>query len=245
MIQKFFNRYEIKYRLDFEERNRIMSHLKIFMKLDPHVERGNTYEVRSLYFDSPFKSLYFEKANGIKLRRKLRIRYYPNSPKSQNLAFVEVKRKINENVSKSRIIVPIEKALEVIDENTSFAKNFYKQSTIYDRETLREIWYLRKRYHLHPACVVFYKRVPYIGKMNPKFRITFDQELRVRNHSFDLLNSHNMIPIISRNRCVMEVKFNDIIPNWAIKIVQRNNCTQNKLSKFAHGLKQTRSFGVV
>jgi hypothetical protein len=36
----------------------------------------------------------------------------------------------------------------------------------------------------------------------------------------------------------MEVKFNSFIPNWAVKILQRNNLLQQKMSKFASGLER-------
>ncbi|GAH71844.1 unnamed protein product, partial [marine sediment metagenome] len=38
--------------------------------------------------------------------------------------------------------------------------------------------------------------------------------------------------IILRNICVLEIKFNNFIPNWAIKIVQKSNCIQEKMPKF-------------
>ena len=78
-MQKYFNRFEIKYQISIPERNNIINHIRPFMELDSHIKAGyNIYEVRSVYFDSPFKKAYFEKISGIKIRVKLRIRYSPD-----------------------------------------------------------------------------------------------------------------------------------------------------------------------
>ena len=47
------------------------------------------------------------------------------------------------------------------------------------------------------------------------------------------------------NICIMEVKFNSFIPNWAIKIFQLNDITQQKMSKFASGLERGILFSIV
>jgi hypothetical protein len=43
----------------------------------------------------------------------------------------------------------------------------------------------------------------------------------------------------------MEVKFNNILPNWAIKIIQKNDCIQYKISKYAAGLEKTKIYALV
>ena len=84
------------------------------MELDPYVSNNHHYEVRSIYFDSPFKKAFFDKTNGIKTRVKLRIRYYPDFQNGEKeLVFIELKKKNNENVSKSRILVPFKDAFKI------------------------------------------------------------------------------------------------------------------------------------
>ena len=144
MLQKYFNRFELKYQISIPERNNIINHIRPFMELDSHIKEGyNNYEVRSVYFDSPFKKAYFEKISGIKIRVKLRIRYYPDFQMGEKeLVFIELKRKINENVSKSRVLVPFKDAFKIIDGNTSQAKEFYDKASKEDKINLEDIWYL-------------------------------------------------------------------------------------------------------
>lgn len=229
------------------KRDIIIRHSKPFMELDPYVTNNHHYEVRSIYFDSPFRKAFFDKTNGIKTRVKLRIRYYPDFQNGENeLVFIELKKKNNENVSKSRILVPFEDAFKIIDNKTPEAKNYYKNALAEDKSNLNEIWYLYNRYNLKPVCVVCYQRQPYMSKIKNRFRMTFDTNIRVRNYNFNLhVGGDTSRYIIPPHISVMELKFNSFIPNWAIKILQRNDVLQEKMSKFASGLSHTRTFGLV
>ena len=145
------------------------------MKLDPYVQNNYSYEVRSLYFDSNFKHSLLEKRDGIGIRRKLRIRYYPDYKKdNQEFAFIEIKKKFNENVAKSRIYVPLEKALYILDGNHPEANAFYKNASAQDKSTLKEIWFLYKKYNLKPVCIVSYKRQPFLSRVEKTLRLTLD-----------------------------------------------------------------------
>ncbi len=247
MVQKFFKRFEIKYQISNDDRERLTRYLKGFMKPDLHSQNNFDYEVRSLYFDSLQRKAFYEKVDGIKYRKKLRIRYYPQISEENRQIFIEIKRKTNENVSKARIQVPVDDVIDIINDNTAIASNTYDNSSFYDKNTLEEIWYLKKRFNLKPVCAISYKRQALCGIAENNFRVTFDTNLRVSKHNFDLLNFHKGSSklIIPRNRCVMEVKFNNIIPKWAINIIQTNNCIQNKISKFTTGLKRASAFSEI
>ena len=245
-FQKYFNRFEIKYQISLKERDKIISTISPFMKLDPFVQNYFDYEVRSLYFDSNFRHALLEKKDGVGIRRKLRIRYYPDYNRdNRDFAFIEIKKKINENVAKSRVYVELEKALYILDNNHPKAKDFYKNASTQDKNTLKEIWFLYKRYNLKPACIVSYKRQPFLSKVEKTFRLTFDTNVMVRNYNFDLHFGGGSKLIVPRGITIMEVKFNNIIPNWAIKIIQNNDCVQYKISKFAAGLEKTKVLALV
>ncbi|MFX1280426.1 MAG: VTC domain-containing protein [Promethearchaeota archaeon] len=246
LFQKYFNRFEIKYQISLRERDRILNLIEPFMKLDPHVINNYDYEVRSLYFDSNFQHSFLEKINGIAIRKKLRIRYYPDFvDDNDKIAFIEIKKKINENVAKSRIPVLLTDSVKILNENSKESVLFYDNASSQDREILKEIWWLNKRFNLKPACIVSYKRRPFLSKLEKTFRITFDTNIMVRNFNFDLNFGGGSRCIIPRRICIMEVKFNNYIPKWAIKILQNNNCLQYKISKFANGLEKTRTYALV
>ena len=216
------------------------------MRLDPYVQNNYSYEVRSLYFDSNFRHSLLEKRDGIGIRRKLRIRYYPDFRKdNQEFAFIEIKKKINDNVAKSRVYVPLEKVLSILDNNHPESKAFYNTASAQDKNTLKEIWFLYKKYNLKPVCIVSYKRQPFLSKVEKSFRLTFDTDVTVRNYNFDLHFGGGSKFIVPRSICIMEVKFNNFIPNWAIKIIHKNDCIQYKISKYAAGLAKTKNYALV
>lgn len=244
--QKYFYRFEIKYQISLKERDNLIKFIHPFMNLDPHIQNNYDYEVRSLYFDSNFHHSFLEKKDGIAIRHKLRIRYYPNfSKNNREFVFIEIKKKIKENVAKSRIYVPLESAINLLDNNHEETKLFYEEASAQDKNTLKEIWFLYKKYNLKPKCIVSYKRQPYFSKVEKTFRITFDTNIMVRKYNFDLRFGGGSKFVVPRGICIMEVKFNNFIPNWAIKIIQKNDCIQYKISKFVNGLEKTKILALI
>ncbi|MFX1371977.1 MAG: VTC domain-containing protein [Promethearchaeota archaeon] len=236
----------MKYQISLKERDNLLRYIQPFIRLDPYVQNSYDYEVRSLYFDSNFQHSFLEKENGIGIRKKLRIRFYPNFTRDhQDFAFIEIKKKFNENVAKRRIYVPLENALNILNSNHKVAKSFYENASTQDKGTLKEIWFLYKKYNLKPVCIVSYKRQAYQSRFEKTFRITLDTNVKVRNHNLNLKIGGGSKFIVPQRICIMEVKFNNFIPNWAIKIIQKNDCIQYKISKFATGIEKTKNFALV
>jgi hypothetical protein len=69
-----FNRYEIKYLVDVAAVPQLCEDLT--SRLDPDEQGPAGYGVWSLYYDTPGLRFYWEKIEGIRFRRKLRIRHY-------------------------------------------------------------------------------------------------------------------------------------------------------------------------
>ena len=70
-----FNRYELKYLLDRSAVARVRPELSFRLDADPYGDAGS-YLVWSRYYDTYDLRCYWEKIDGIKFRRKLRIRHY-------------------------------------------------------------------------------------------------------------------------------------------------------------------------
>jgi hypothetical protein len=109
---------------------------------------------------------------------------------------------------------------------------------------LNEIWFLYKKFNLRPACIVSYKRQAFLSKLERTLRVTFDTNVCVRNYDFNLEHGGGSQYIVPRGITIMEIKFNTFVPHWIIKIIQKNDCLQYKISKFATGLEKTKIFGV-
>ena len=94
-------RYEFKYLVPFSMLDKLRNALMPYLEYDKFadIRPNKEYVVRSVYFDNPYLDAYYEKLDGIKVRKKLRIRVY-NEFSEDSLAFLEIKRKQDQFVFK-------------------------------------------------------------------------------------------------------------------------------------------------
>ena len=240
MVQISSNRFELKYIISLTKRDKIINEIAPFMELDRNIKNNHSYEVRSLYFDSPFGKSYYRKKDGVNIRVKFRIRYYPDfsNISDEDYAYIELKKRLNECLSKKRIQVPLDIAIKIINNHTQEAKNFYKNLSSQNKKILNEIWFNYNRFHLKPVNIICYKRQAFNCEFISKFRVTFDTNLITRNCNFNLHYGGGSYYIKNPNLCIMEIKFNKFIPKWAINIFQRNSVAYEKMSKFVSGIEK-------
>jgi len=81
-IVRKLNRFELKYLVRIQEAESFKQALKADLVPDDHGDSTGRYDISSLYYDSPDFRLYWEKVDGIKTRRKLRIRRCKTTPDS-------------------------------------------------------------------------------------------------------------------------------------------------------------------
>ncbi|BAV21848.1 hypothetical protein KaCgl_17710 [Corynebacterium glutamicum] len=90
-----FNRFEIKYLIPEQDVPALREQLATRMSTDPLSPPGG-YRVESLYFDSADLRCYTEKIEGLKFRRKLRIRTYGDGVLTpESTVSVEIKQRVN------------------------------------------------------------------------------------------------------------------------------------------------------
>jgi len=98
-----FNRFELKYILSWKDAERLKDNLRQYLHPDAYGDSDGIYALASLYYDSPDHRFYWEKIEGIRFRRKLRIRHYEQqaalTPESR--VFVEIKQRLNRESPKS------------------------------------------------------------------------------------------------------------------------------------------------
>ena len=72
-------RHEWKHEISYADLLCIRQRLRAVAQTDPHAVNGS-YQIRSLYFDTPGDKALREKIDGVNLREKFRIRYYNLDP---------------------------------------------------------------------------------------------------------------------------------------------------------------------
>ena len=94
-------RLEYKYLVPINRLAEFKKELLPYVDIDDKFNANEEYKVRSIYFDTTDLRFYREKIEGLKIRKKLRIRGY-NELENKNLVFLEIKRKNEGFVNKNR-----------------------------------------------------------------------------------------------------------------------------------------------
>lgn len=225
-----FQRFEFKYILSWQEYREIRAHLKRYVVLDGFARqaRRNFYEVISLYYDSPKFYFYNEKNDGIKNRKKIRLRTYCVDGKMTDHIFFEIKRKSDAVISKDRFLVPSGAYGDFVGKGEiSGDANFLDHNA---RRIMEEYEYERSLRSLRPSLLVSYSREPYLGRFNKNFRVTFDYNIKGKA-SRDLLDITNCREVLVDN-VVMEVKFNGKLPYYIREIIERYDLQRTSYSKY-------------
>jgi len=214
--------------------NPLRKSISPFVETDPFADAAgkNEYTVRSIYFDTPNYDFYFEKIDGIKNRKKLRIRGYDEED-NDKLVFLEIKRKYDIPIIKYRAPVKFEDALDIF-RNNSINGHVLKSVRYLDgKANSKRFFYQVYSKNLRPTVLVVYDREAYFSKFDPTVRITFDKRLRgLAYPSLDELYEEDRLRSALHGRFILEVKFNNHFPGWLIPIISKYNLKKQSASKY-------------
>ncbi len=215
-------RHEYKYPISDLEAAVLKERLKPLMTLDPNVGTDGKYTISSLYFDDYYDSCFYENENGTDPREKFRIRIYNNDSDRINL---ECKRKEHGKTLKTSCRLTRQQVLEII------AGKALLHDDATDPLLLKFIELTASR-GLKPKVIVTYDRVPYICKMG-NVRVTFDSHLTSSpsvTHFFDGAGPKR--PVMPIGKLLLEVKFDELMPDYIYDAMQLGNLTQTSFSKY-------------
>lgn len=237
MIRRF-NRFELKYIIPVTVRDALRRDLELNMQPDAHGDADGSYRVTSLYYDTADLACFRAKVEGIKYRRKLRVRIYSeHADEASDTAMVEIKQRINRTVQKRRVAVTLERAYALCT-----GSNVAPWADRDDASVASEIEFLVRNLRLEPTCVISYLRQAFVGsRYESGLRITFDQRLSCRGPEALLGSGLPSHAFMDPSWLVMEVKVNDAVPLWVARMLARNQCSLRRISKYCTGLACLRS----
>ena len=237
------SRYEYKYRITRELIPQIRELIRPVTSFDPYLKdaTNNRYTVRSIYFDTPSLDFYYEKMDGLKVRKKLRIRTYNEM---DDFAFLEIKRKFINCISKERSKLPI-MVIEKLVSTTQDSVIEYPQDDYNSRLVSGKFVYTLLKKGLIPVLLVVYEREAYIGLTDDKERLTIDTNVRANSEPDlgDILCTENFTPVIN-DAGILELKFDDVMPQWMKNLVLKLGLKRESLSKYCLGIDVFRGNGL-
>jgi SPX domain protein involved in polyphosphate accumulation len=224
-----FNRYELKYVLPAWKCDAIIADLAEMTTPDVH-DNARGYRIVSLYYDSPGLDFFWAKIDGIKFRRKLRLRLYPdeNDIEQTERGMVEIKQRINRTVQKRRLELPLAQAEQLCAGSLEMGG-----LDELDQQVASEVQYLVHAMHLRPTCITSYLRRAFIGnRYDSGLRITFDSDVSGRMHALRVHENTANHRIVPPDWSIMEVKSDDAVPDWVTSLLSRHDCQLQRVSKY-------------
>ena len=217
-IQLTFKRYEKKYIIkpgQYEAFRR---------ELESHIvpDRFFSSTVCSLYYDTENFALIRNSIEKPIYKEKLRLRSY-GVPTAESDVFVELKGKFKGLVYKRRVMMPASEATEYLSGGHALHG---------DAQVLREVdWFLRTN-PVRPRAYIACDREAYVLRDEPELRITFDENIRWREHELDLCSGSHGSPILPEGHVLMELKIPQSAPMWLARLLSEHSVFPVSFSKY-------------
>ena len=190
------------------------------MKKDVHAIDGK-YFIRSLYFDNAQDKALMEKINGVNIREKFRIRYYNHDT---SVIHLEKKSKINGLCLKESTFLTKEMAQAIVDGDYGWMMNS-------GEPLIQELYSKIMSQGLRPKTIVDYEREPFVFPAG-NVRVTLDYNIRTGMACTDFLNP-DCVTVPAGNAIILEVKWDEYLPDIIRDIVQLPSCRTGNYSKYA------------
>jgi hypothetical protein len=232
---ELIERFEYKYLIPIEDIADVRSAVERYLVPDDYARAaGGSYVVRSIYYDTPDLDCYHEKLAGIQHRRKVRIRGYGDTSERYP-AFLEIKRRDNQLVSKTRAAVPFEILDGIL--NTGDIEGLLGERDVKTQDAVRAFLYHVRRYSMQPVLRVTYVREAYTATAGTPLRFTIDTNVCSIGHpSVGDLFSKNGDKVVFPGHVVLEVKFPLHMPTWLATLLDARGYEQQSVSKYVCGL---------
>ena len=242
-------RYELKYVVPEQKALAIRDFLRCYLDVDKNGlgDPDLSYPVHSLYLDSPGMALYHSTINGDKNRFKLRIRFYNESDDTP--VFLEIKRRMNNIISKKRVGIPrlaaqavlsgqIPSTADLMSANKTISSNGSDNYiTSSQEQALYEFSEHVNQLQAQPVSHVAYRREAWILPDTNAVRVTLDRQVRCEPDPDARLNTiMNNPTFVFGDWVILELKFTDRFPNWFRDLVEIFNLTQCGAAKYVDGV---------
>lgn len=214
-------RHEWKHEVSATDIYTIRSRLNAVAYIDKNAINGR-YKIRSLYFDDANDTALREKINGVNKREKFRIRYY-NSDTS--FIRLEKKSKVNGLCSKVSETITAYEVEALLNGNMDWMKNN-------DRPLVYELYIKMKNQGLKPKSIVDYTREPFTFPAG-NVRITIDYNIRTGIGCNDFLNPECITIPAGEAPIILEVKWDEFIPDIIKTAVNLESRRSSAFSKYA------------
>jgi hypothetical protein len=215
------SRNELKFIINLHQKNVMANKLCRICQCDSFSDADGGYLVSSLYFDDYNQSAIFDKLNGIRDRKKFRIRIYNYQPN-----VIKLERKIKKGIVTDKSHIQISK-----EEYDSLIRGDIRFLSHKDDVVANDFYVYYRTRNLRPSVVVEYRREAFIYPYGD-VRITLDYYLKAGIFQKDLFANGYMISVIPHDQIILEVKYTGYFPDVVRNIIQMDNLQWQSSSKY-------------
>ncbi len=215
-------RHEYKYTLHPYQLEALKARLPYIMDRDGHTDGSGQYQIRSLYFDDYEDSGFYDKENGTDPREKFRIRIYNAS---SDVIKLELKRKDRGKTLKTACSLTKEQAERMMNGDGIVWEDGM-------HPLLKKFYLHQETRNLKPKVIVEYDRMPFVYEAG-NVRATLDLDIRATSEVQRFFDSQiNGRLIMPTGIQLLEVKFDEFLPDYIYQTLQLNHLQQTTFSKY-------------
>ena len=217
-------RIENKYLVSEMEIAAISQRLKTVMLPDIH-QLGECYEIRSIYFDDIYDSGFMDNENGVNCRKKYRIRSYGPAPSPINL---EIKEKMNTLTKKTKCLLEQDEYSQLLEDACLMPFG--------EKTPMNELLLQVRTRNMKPRTLIVYERTAFVHPAG-NVRITFDKNIMASSafETFREEQVEGLIPVLPVGMHILEVKYDEFLPEFIAKQLEIKTLRQTAFSKFYYG----------
>ena len=214
-------RHEVKHEIGYSDMLILRRRLGAVMMRDSHAVDGK-YEIRSLYVDNIYDKALLEKLNGINVREKYRIRMY-----NGDTSMIRLERKFKHGGlgHKDSARLTKEEARAIVSGDVGWMADS-------NDEVILGLYTRIRNEGLKPRVIVDYTREPFVFSPG-NVRVTLDYNIRTGLGCTDFLNPDCITIPIKGSPCILEVKWDNFLPDVISGIVQLDGRQSGAFSKYA------------
>lgn len=225
MTQSKLNKYrhELKYQITDTQVAMLKNRINHLIPSDSHAGADGVYSIRSLYFDDYENRCLRENEDGTDPREKFRIRIYNASSERITL---ECKRKERGKTHKTSCPLTVEQTKLLMA--GKILPDIGSQPPLLQKLTM-----LMLTRRMRPVVIVEYDRIPYVYK-NGNVRITLDTNIRSSSAVEQFLDKTIPVrPVLPTGQQLLEVKYDEYLPDFIYRSLQLHSLRQTAFSKYA------------
>lgn len=216
-------RHEYKYICQKQQQVLIENKIQGIMEHDNHAGQAKQYAIRSLYFDDYYDSCLHDNISGNDPREKFRVRIY-----NHNKAYIRLELKKKEKGKTKKEFCNID---ETICKRMMSGMPLKMEAV--DADVYRKFCLWQNVILLKPAVIVEYDRIPYVYR-DGNVRVTFDANICSGYDVESFLDDGPIVtrPVMPLNQQILEVKFDEMLPDFIYSAIQIERLRQTTFSKY-------------